>query len=519
MKSTPEAASHWGSVVGAAAVIAFVAGVVLDLGFPGRWYGPGVLGVGLALAVLCGVSFRRALGTWLRRRSTRLGANSAVAVVLVGAVLGMVNVLAVRHSSRLDLSQTGAFTLAPQTVKVLDGLSRDVKVTGFFQKGSEGEGKFKDLLATYTHYSKKISGEAVDPDTHPAAAKQYGITQYETIVVESGTQEARIRTVSEQELTNALIRVGKDRKKRIVVLDGHGEPSVSDTEANGFSQAQEALEREGYEVSPLVLAQAGSVEPDTTAIIIADPQKSLLPAEVDALGRYVSAGGRVLLLLGPGPSTGVETLTLPWGITFRHDTIIDPVSRLFGGDYTTPVIHSYGQHDIVKDFRLATFFPLAQSVAYDSSKASTVDYQALAMTSPESWGETQIVGGKARFDAGIDTRGPMDLAAAVSPQSPPPGEGGDTAAAPAWRAVVVGNARFVTNGFFNASGNGDLFVAAVNWLAEEHDLIAIRPKESQSSPLLLTAGQQRLVFWIPVLVVPGVITVWGMVVWRRRRRL
>lgn len=294
---------------------------------------------------------------------------------------------------------------------------------------------------------------------------------------------------------------------------------MADTEANGFSQAREALEREGYEVSPLVLSQAGSVEPDTTAVIVADPQKPLLPAEVEALGRYVAAGGRVLLLLGPGPVTGVETLTSPWGVTFRHDTVIDPVSRLFGGDYTTPVIRSYGQHEIVKDFRLVTVFPLAQSLAYDASKASAVEYQALAMTSPESWGETQIVGGKARFDAGSDTRGPMDLAAAVSPKLPPPGEDDTAAAPPAWRAVVFGNGRFVTNGFFNASGNGDLFVAAVNWLAEEHDLIAIRPKESQSSPLLLTAGQQRLIFWIPVVLVPGLITAWGWVVWRQRRRL
>jgi ABC-type uncharacterized transport system involved in gliding motility auxiliary subunit len=85
--------------------------------------------------------------------------------------------------------------------------------------------------------------------------------------------------------------------------------------------------------------------------------------------------------------------------------------------------------------------------------------------------------------------------------------------------VVSGNARFATNGFFNLSGNGDLLVASINWLAEDQDLIAIRPKEGPSSPLILTAGQERVVFWVPVLILPGVIAGYGFAVWRRRRRL
>jgi ABC-type uncharacterized transport system involved in gliding motility auxiliary subunit len=101
----------------------------------------------------------------------------------------------------------------------------------------------------------------------------------------------------------------------------------------------------------------------------------------------------------------------------------------------------------------------------------------------------------------------------------PATEGAAASEAPvAWRLVVGGTARFATNGWFNVSGNGDLLLAAVNWLAEEHDLIAIRPKEAASSPLILTTAQQRVVFWIPVVIVPGIIAVRGVAVWRRRRR-
>lgn len=508
-------------MAGAVTVLALVTGVTLDLWFPGRPYGLIGLGVAGASAVLWAVICRGSLSGWLGRRSTRLGANTAVIVIATVAILAMINVLAVRHSARVDLSQTGAFTLAPQTIKVLDALPKDVKVTGFFQKGSEPEAKFKDLIETYRHRSAKISGEAIDPDTHPAAAKQYGITQYDTVVIESGSREARIRTVDEQEITNALIRVGKDRKKHVAVLDGHGEPSVDDKEPTGFSQVKEGLEREGYQVAPLLLAQTGTVPPETAVVIIADPQKPLLPAEEEALSRYASDGGRLLLLLGPGTKSGAERLTERWGVRFRGDTIIDPVARLFGEDYTTPLIRTYSEHDIVKDFRLATFFPLAQSLTFDTSKNSTVDYQPLAMTSPDSWGETQIIGGKARYDPGRDTRGPMDVAAAISEKKalPTPSEGTPDHPASGFSGVLVGNAAFATNRAFNKSGNGDFLLSAVHWLTEERDLIAIRPKEAASSPLFLTAGQKRAVFWIPVVVIPGIVTIFGLTVWRRRRRL
>lgn len=507
-----------GRILGTAALGLAAVGVAVDLLLPGRWYALAVYGAAAVLALWWGVAARNAIGAWLRRRSTRMGAHSALVVAIVSAVLVMLNILAVRHDARLDLSQTGAFTLAPQSVKVIESLTRDVKVTAFFPKGGADEVAFKDLLNTYRHYTDKISGEAIDPDSHPSIAKQYGVTQ-ETIVVASGGREARIRTVSEQELTNALIRVGKERRKRIAVLDGHGEPGLTDTEAGGLSLAKEALERQGYEVVPIVLAQAGSVPVETTVLVAADPQRPLLPAEVDAIGRYAAGGGRILLALGPGPRTGLEALAAEWGVTLRGDTVIDPISQLFGGDYTTLAIRSYGEHLIVKDFRLVTYFPLAQSLVFQGGTVAGIDYQVIARSSTESWGETHIVGGKARFDAGTDARGPLDLAAAIGPKVAPQPEGETEAESPAWRAIVAGNARFATNRFFNAAGNGDLFTAAVNWLAEDQELIAIRPKEGSSSPLLLTAGQQRVVFWLPVVILPGVISAYGLHVWRRRRRL
>jgi ABC-type uncharacterized transport system involved in gliding motility auxiliary subunit len=86
------------------------------------------------------------------------------------------------------------------------------------------------------------------------------------------------------------------------------------------------------------------------------------------------------------------------------------------------------------------------------------------------------------------------------------------------RLVVYGNSVFASNNFLSFSGNRDLFLNSISWLAEEEDQISIRPREAKSTPIFLTAMQGRLAFWLPVVVVPALLLVSGTSVVLRRRR-
>ena len=179
---------------------------------------------GLALVCLAVFFVARfeTLKAFSASRSTRLGANSLLMVLLFAAIVGILNFLATRHSLRWDLSETQHFTLAPQTHRVLRGLTREVKVTVFTQERSPSFNTYRDLLDGYKQESDKLKVEFVDPERKPGVARQYGITRLDTAVIESGPQTTRVSAPSEAELTGALIRVGKDSKKRIQFLEGHG---------------------------------------------------------------------------------------------------------------------------------------------------------------------------------------------------------------------------------------------------------------------------------------------------------
>ena len=67
------------------------------------------------------------------------------------------------------------------------------------------------------------------------------------------------------------------------------------------------------------------------------------------------------------------------------------------------------------------------------------------------------------------------------------------------------------------AGNKDFFLNAVNWLAEEKILIAIRKKETGLTPLMMTATQGNLVFWLSVVIIPSLVMVVGIGVAGRKR--
>lgn len=469
------------------------------------------------LALICLVVFFvghfEALKAFSARRSTRLGLNSILMVLLFTAILVIINFLAARHSQRWDFSETQHFTLAPQTHRVLRSLAREVKVTVFSQDRSQAYMTYKDLLDSYKQESDKLKVEFVDPERKPAVARQYGITRADTAVIESGPHTTRVTAASEAELTGALIRVSKDSKKKIRFLDGHGERSIADQERTGLSVAKEALVKQGYEVEPLSLLQANSVPQDTSVLVLAGPRRSVTKEEKDRIARYVASGGRLLIFLDPDTQAELDDLLNQWGVEAGKGVLVDLQDRLAQGDLTALMVRTFTEHKITQDFNFAVLFPLSRYLAFHEETGKEWDFVPLARTSARSWAETDMKGRVVGFNEKEDVQGPLPLAAALTPKKAPE-EGAKRAA-----IVVVGNSSFASNAYVNFPGNTDFLLHTLGWLAEERDLISITPKEPAFRPFIPNPTQERILLYVQVLLLPALTFLWGMATWRRRRRL
>src|SRR5262245_18833125 len=453
------------------------------------------------------------LKTFSARRSTRIGANSLLMILLFVGILAAVNFLAARHSIRWDLSENQNFSLSPQTHRLLRNLPREVTITVFTREKDPGYQSYKERLDSYRQASSKVSVEFVDPERQPKIAQNYGITRTDTAVFESAGHSVRVNAPSEAELTGALIRVSQDSKKRVLFLEGHGEPSLDDRERTGLSAAREILFKQGYDVGTLSLLKEAAVPDHTAILVVAGPRRPVTSEEQERIHAYVEKGGHLLLLLDPDTQADLSPLLKQWGLGVGPGALVDLQDRLAQGDLTSLLVRTFTEHEITQDLSAAVLFPLARHITFDEQAGRAWDYVPLARTSPNSWAETDLRGRVVNLNEQEDVKGPLPMAAALTPKVEQ-GEGKPRAA-----IVAIGNSLFATNAFVNFPGNSDFFLHSAAWLAEERNLLAIAPKDSALRPFTPNPVQERALLYLQVILLPATMVFSGIIVWRRRRRL
>jgi ABC-type uncharacterized transport system involved in gliding motility auxiliary subunit len=494
-------------------------------------YYNGLAIAGLVCTLLYILSQWREIGEAFSGRQARFGTLAAASILVVLGILIAINYLGSRHNKRWDLTAAHQFSLSDQTKKVLQDLKEPVKIRVFAR--SDEFQAFRDRLDQYTYQSKQVSTEYIDPEKRPGLAQQYGVTALGTVVFDYKGRNEKVNSQGEQELTNALIKVVQGRQPKVYFTQGHGEKDTTNADRGGYNGITSGLTSGNFVVDKVVLAQQGGVPADADVVVIAGPKIDFLAPEVDALKAYLAKGGKLLVMLDPvlkadqPQPIGLQSLLKDWGIDADNDIVLDVsgMGRLLGTDESVPVAASYPQHPITENFNLLTAYPLARSMTPIEGGVNGRTAQRLVETSNKSWGETNLkslTGGEPAKMDDDDKKGPVSLAAAVSAPvaaAPPAKDAkpGETPKPAETRLVAFGDSDFASNAALGVSGNRDLFLNTINWLAQQENLISIRAKDPEDRRITLTADQERRIFYLTVLIVPGLVLLAGVQTWWRRR--
>jgi ABC-type uncharacterized transport system involved in gliding motility auxiliary subunit len=472
-----------------------------------------------------------------RNRLPLLRVNIAIMAAIILGIMILINYLSAKHNVRIDTTASGKYTLSDQTLKVLKSLPDTLKLILFDKLGSNERTQAEDLLNSYKYHSDKLDIQYIDPDQQPLITTKYGVQRYNTLVLEFSGQTQQLEKISEEKLTNAIIKLTKGESKIIYFLTGHGEADIEDDGKSGYSMIKQQIFSQNYSTQKLLLMRETQIPADCDLLVVAGPKTAPLKEEFEAIKKYLDMGGNALFMLDPQvankPETGFSEFLAGWGVKVGQDVIIDVNSQLFGGDYFMPVISKYAEHPISRDFNVASFFVLARSITPANKLPDDVLVQTLASTGGQNnWAESDL-NGPYEYTEGKDQLGPVSVAVTVnnvsqekkesqaaaehtqdakeSPVSQAPHASG--------RMVVLGDSDFINNTYLNISGNRDFFLNTINWLAEEEDLISIRPKSDTPRTISLTAGQMRAVFYLSVVLLPVLAAITGTIVWFRRRKL
>lgn len=460
----------------------------------------------------------------LAKKSSRYGANMVVMVVIFAAVIVFIATLGHEHKKRFDLTKTGRFTLSSQTKKILKSLDTPVKAIAFYRSESgtmhaRQRQTMRDLLEEYGSFSENFTFTFIDPDRKPGLASKYGVSEYRIVLLMAGGKQVKVANEKEEKMTNGLIKLLREKQKIVYFVKGHGEKDIKSKGKDGYSAASQAIVNENYTVRELLLLRVDEVPDDASVLVVASPKRDLDRAELDKLDRYYKRGGALLIEIDPGHPPGFQTWLGQYGFKIQNDVIIDQQSQLYGANHLTPVVYAYHKkHPLTEGFTLASYFPIANSVYIDEDKKRG-RYQ-LALTGPNSWTEVdkdQLESGRAEYNEEREKRGPVPLMSvttfAIEGEEDSEGAKMDRYG----KMILIGDSDFANNTNINLAGNGDLFLNSISWLAEEANLIAVRAKKSNITPVVLTMAQGRAIFWIPVVMIPSVVLMAGVSIYSRRK--
>jgi ABC-type uncharacterized transport system involved in gliding motility auxiliary subunit len=495
----------------------------------GWWYSLAI--AGLVCVLLYVLSQWREIARDFSGRQARYGTLAGASVLVVLAILGAINYLAERHNKRWDLTAASQYSLSDQTKKVLQGLTKPVRATVFAR--TEDFDRFRSRLDEYQYVTKQLQVEYVDPEKRPSLAERLKENALGTVVLEYDGRVQRVTSDAEQDLTNGLIKVVQGKQPKVYFVTGHGERDLNGSDGAGYGGIAEQLKSDNFLTEPLVLLQQ-DIPADAAVVVVAGPKSDFLEPEVGKLKAYLAKGGKVMVLIDPPanaaapPLANLIALLKDWSVEVGNNAVLDPMSQLRGTQADVPVAAQYPYHQITNTFRLLTAYPYARSVKPIEGAPGGRTATSFVMSGRNSWAESDLktltTKGEAspEFDKG-DVQGPISLAVAVSAPvegatPPPPAEGQDANPnKPETRLVVVGDSDFAANSVAGIPGNQDMFLNMVNWLAQQENLISVRPRSPEDRRITLTAGQDRVIAWFTMAILPGLVFLAGIQTWWRRR--
>src|ERR1700688_5172560 len=405
-------------------------------------------------------------------------------VIAFGAVLCIANAIIATQNIRWDLTPTKKFSLSEFDKRVLSGLNHNVKVMAFVRTEDPAYLELADLLFQCAAFTPRLTYQVIDVNKAPGMAREYGVTSYGEVVVESQGRRRDFDNARSDLLIPAVLQISNETNKHIYFTIGHGERDVFDTDHNqGYSQWRNLLEQNNYAIDNVSLFASG-VPDDAKVVVTLGPRKDFLPEELAALERYLAHGGHFIAIIDPFGSPTLVEFMKKYSLDFIPQVVVDPAYRLTAGEILTTQIPLRSEtNPMSRSMTAPAVFSLGRGVMVTGKVGDTApddlkiaDEDKFLSSSHESWASgdpNALTTGITEYQAGRDIKGPIPVASEIdfTPVSNP-----HIPLQQMTRLVGIGSSAFASNQFLQMLGNADLAGSLINELAGDEMLIARRER-------------------------------------------
>ncbi|MGR9115845.1 MAG: GldG family protein [Gammaproteobacteria bacterium] len=438
-------------------------------------------------------------------RKLRIKKMLGTLVLLI--VLSLLAWLSTLYNTQFDITTNSSNTLSSASQNVLNSLPGPVDIKAYIKKDPALRSQITHLLDRYHQFKPDLRFTFIDPDSQPDKVRKLEIPSTGALFVEYQGRNQRISFLDEATLTNALLQLASADEHWISFLTGHGERSPEGHANFDLGRFGEELAQRNIKTQKLNLADIPAIPDNSALLVIASPNVSMLPGELTLIVDYIDRGGNLLWLNDPDNPT-ISELEQLLGVKRLPGIVIDDSAGLYGIDDPSFVLVSrYSGHPVTQKMQTLTLFPIVSAwTEYHESEFSS---ETLLKSSEKSWTETGTVNGDAQFDADAEEQeGPLNLAYALSRNLEGQSE---------QRIIVIGDGDFLSNSFIGNVGNLDLGVKMINWLIQDDSYIDIPVKTAPDKKLALTPMAVAIIGFGFLVIVPLVLIVTGLIIWRKRK--
>ena len=459
---------------------------------------------------------RHLLKDFFSMKTTKQGMSMGGMTILVLAFLIAVNFIGARKYVTWDLSLGRVNTLSDQSIKLAKSLSEDLRVIYFYKSGVEGVEQnrhlFIDLIRRYQDQNDRIKLEFVDVNERPDLTEKYGIKKgTQSVLLDYKGRTNLIERIDEQEITSALVKVTREKEKKVFLLAGHGEltPEASQ-DGQSISLLKQLLEGNRYTVQTFSLTTAPAVPVDADVVIVPGPRQGFIEVEVRALVDYLKRGGSLILAVKPKTPHHLEKFLSDLGVGLENNfiaTVLEtPMGRAIdprlarGSDFSVSnqITAPFGKSQF-------TIFHLPQGLTKGAAPQGVV-LDELVKTNQSAMGFKDLdfknEGQKGPFILGLEVKG---IYPGTVDKSKP------------FELLVFGDSDFLNDQYLYQNLNRDLLLNSVSALAKEENLISITPKEVLATKLELPDSQFLMFIFGFALPLPILLFGLSGFLWFRRR--
>lgn len=323
-------------------------------------------------------------------RQFKSGAYSSVITVIVIALVVVVNMVFNKLDLSTDLTSDSLFTLTKDSQKVLKDVKDDITIYYMVAKGEEQD-YIQRVIKQYNKISDHIKVVTKDPVVYPNFSKKYvddAVSDNDVIVVDETTGAAKYVSCddmlyqdqysyytsgsSEQyldvegQVTSAIQNVLSTDKKKIYVVTGHDEQSISDS-------LSKTLEKMNVDVQDISLVTQKKVPDDCSLLIEYGPQSDLRDSEKTVIMDYLKKGGTAILMPGyvEKETPNIDEILDYYGMSIQKGIIYEGVGHYENYlNWIVPTINT--DADVMSKFGDKDYVVIGSSQGIKEQKSSSL---------------------------------------------------------------------------------------------------------------------------------------------------